>query len=40
MLGVDIVVYSGIKYLGGYSDVVFGLVVMNYLESVEKIVFL
>ena len=39
-LGADIVVYSATKYLGGHSDVVAGLVVVNTKELAEKIAFI
>ena len=39
-LGADIVVYSATKYLGGHSDVVAGLVVVNSEERAEQIAFL
>lgn len=38
--GVDIVVHSATKYLGGHSDVVAGLVVVNNKELAEKIAFI
>ncbi len=38
--GVDIVVHSATKYLGGHSDVVSGLVVVNSEELAEKIAFI
>lgn len=38
--GVDIVVHSATKYLGGHSDVVAGLVVVNNKEFAEKIAFI
>ncbi|HRR77666.1 MAG TPA: PLP-dependent aspartate aminotransferase family protein [Ruminococcus sp.] len=39
-LGADIVVHSATKYLGGHSDVVSGLVVVNSKELAEKIAFI
>ena len=39
-LGADIVVHSATKYLGGHSDVVSGLVVVNSEELAEKIAFI
>lgn len=39
-LGADIVVYSATKYLGGHSDLVAGLVVVNNEELGERIAFL
>lgn len=39
-LGADIVVHSGTKYLGGHSDLVAGLVVVNTKELAEKIHFI
>ena len=39
-LGADIVVHSATKYLGGHSDVVSGLVVVNTKELAEKIAFI
>ncbi len=39
-LGADIVVHSGTKYLGGHSDLVAGLVVVNHVELAEKIKFI
>lgn len=39
-LGADIVIHSATKYLGGHSDVVAGLVVVNKKELAEKIHFL
>lgn len=38
--GVDIVVHSATKYLGGHSDVVSGLVVVNSEDLAEKIAFI
>ena len=35
-LGADIVLHSATKYLGGHSDVVAGLVVVNHLKSWQK----
>ena len=39
-LGADIVIHSGTKYLGGHSDLVAGLVVVNTEELAEKIKFI
>lgn len=39
-LGVDIVVHSATKYLGGHSDLVAGLVVVNSDELAERIAFI
>ncbi len=39
-LGADIVVHSGTKYLGGHSDLVAGLVVVQSPELAEKIKFI
>lgn len=39
-LGADIVVHSATKYLGGHSDVVSGLVVVNSKELAEQIAFI
>ena len=39
-LGADIVVHSGTKYLGGHSDLVAGLAVVNDEETVERLAFL
>ncbi|MCC8169845.1 MAG: PLP-dependent aspartate aminotransferase family protein [Oscillospiraceae bacterium] len=39
-LGADIVIHSGTKYLGGHSDVVSGLVVVNSKELAERIAFI
>lgn len=39
-LGADIVVYSATKYLGGHSDLVAGLVVVNSKELAERVAFL
>ncbi|HNZ99648.1 aminotransferase class I/II-fold pyridoxal phosphate-dependent enzyme [Ruminococcus sp.] len=39
-LGADIVVHSATKYLGGHSDVVSGLAVVNSAELAEKIAFI
>lgn len=39
-LGVDIVVHSATKYLGGHSDVVSGLVVVNSEELAKKLHFI
>ena len=38
--GIDIVVHSATKYLGGHSDVVAGLVVVNDEKLAEKIAFI
>ena len=38
--GIDIVVHSATKYLGGHSDVVSGLVVVNSEDLAEKIAFI
>lgn len=38
-LGIDIVVHSATKYLGGHSDLVAGLVVVNSKELADKIAF-
>ncbi len=38
--GIDIVVHSATKYLGGHSDVVAGLVVVNDINLKEKVQFL
>lgn len=39
-LGVDIVIHSGTKYLGGHSDVVSGLVVVNDEVLAERLAFI
>ncbi len=39
-LGADIVIHSGTKYLGGHSDLVAGLAVVNDKETAEKLAFL
>lgn len=39
-LGADIVIHSATKYLGGHSDVIAGLVVVNSEELAEKIAFI
>lgn len=39
-LGVDIVIHSATKYLGGHSDLVAGLVVVNDKELAEKLAFI
>lgn len=39
-LGVDIVVHSATKYLGGHSDLVAGLVVVNNKELAERLAFI
>lgn len=40
LLGADIVVHSATKYLGGHSDLVAGLAVVNDAELAEKLAFL
>ncbi len=40
LLGADIVIHSGTKYLAGHSDVIAGLVVTKTLELAEKIKFI
>ncbi len=40
LLGADIVVHSATKYLGGHSDVVSGLAVVNSKELAQKIAFI
>lgn len=40
LLGADIVVHSGTKYLGGHSDLVAGLAVVKTAEIAEKIKFI
>lgn len=40
VLGVDIVIHSATKYLGGHSDLIAGLVVVNNEELKEKIHFI
>ncbi len=40
LLGADIVIHSGTKYLGGHSDLVAGLVSVNTNELAEKIKFI
>lgn len=40
VLGADIVVHSATKYLGGHSDVVAGLAVVNTKELAQKIAFI
>jgi cystathionine beta-lyase len=40
LLGADIVIHSGTKYLGGHSDLVAGLVVVKTPELAEKIKFI
>lgn len=40
LLGADIVIHSGTKYLGGHSDLVAGLVVSKTKELAEKIQFI
>ena len=39
-LGMDIVVHSGTKYLGGHSDLIAGLVVVNQKELADKLAFI
>lgn len=39
-LGADIIIHSGTKYLGGHSDLVAGLVVLNSEELADKIKFI
>ncbi len=39
-LGANIVIHSGTKYLGGHSDVISGLVVVNDEETAERMAFL
>ncbi len=39
-LGSDIVIHSATKYLGGHSDIIAGLVVVNSIELAEKIAFI
>jgi len=39
-LGSDIVIHSATKYLGGHSDIIAGLVVVNSRELAEKIAFI
>lgn len=39
-LGMDIVVHSGTKYLGGHSDLIAGLVVVNKKELADKLAFI
>ncbi|MBQ2644779.1 aminotransferase class I/II-fold pyridoxal phosphate-dependent enzyme [bacterium] len=39
-LGADIVIHSATKYLGGHSDLIAGLVVVNNTELAEKISFI
>ncbi|MBO7386509.1 MAG: PLP-dependent transferase [Lachnospiraceae bacterium] len=39
-LGADIVIHSGTKYLGGHSDVVSGLVVVNDKEIADRLYYL
>ena len=39
-LGADIVIHSGTKYLGGHSDLVAGLAVVNDTETAERLAFL
>lgn len=39
-LGADIVIHSGTKYLGGHSDLVAGLVVVNNADLAEKLHFI
>ena len=40
LLGADIVVHSGTKYLGGHSDLIAGLVIVKTPEIAEKIKFI
>ncbi len=40
LLGADIIIHSGTKYLGGHSDLVAGLVVVKTKELAEKIKFI
>ncbi len=40
LLGADIVVHSGTKYLGGHSDLIAGLVIVKTAELAEKIKFI
>lgn len=40
LLGADIVVHSGTKYLGGHSDLIAGLVITNSMELSQRIAFL
>lgn len=39
-LGADIVVHSGTKYLGGHSDLVAGLAIVNDADTAERMAFL
>lgn len=39
-LGIDIVIHSATKYLGGHSDLVAGLVVVNSKELAERLAFI
>jgi cystathionine beta-lyase len=39
-LGADIVIHSGTKYLGGHSDLIAGLVVVNDQETADRLAFL
>jgi cystathionine beta-lyase/cystathionine gamma-synthase len=39
-LGADIVIHSATKYLGGHSDVIAGLVVLNNAELAERVFFI
>lgn len=39
-LGADIIVHSATKYLGGHSDLIAGLVVVNTVELAEKLKFI
>ncbi|MCR5800615.1 MAG: PLP-dependent aspartate aminotransferase family protein [Lachnospiraceae bacterium] len=39
-LGADIVIHSGTKYLGGHSDVIAGLVVVNKKELADRMAFI
>lgn len=40
LLGADIVVHSGTKYLGGHSDIISGIVVVNSKELAERLHFI
>lgn len=40
LMGADIVVHSGTKFLGGHNDTLAGLLVLNHEELIEKIRFL
>lgn len=39
-LGADIIIHSATKYLGGHSDLIAGLVVVNSIELAEKLKFI